>query len=169
LFVALAVLGAAFSPLQPPLQLQLEEPGLRQLAPRTSQFVDVGRPQGQSQQQLEIISTDGFPVPLRSRCWMVAGGYGVSAMMASMGGVLLDAFSRGNSRNGNQHDTTPSAVAMGIGALVGLVPGILLGNESRREEQSLARGVVTLLDVGGTLALGFTTNLVFNQRSGSVF
>jgi predicted membrane-bound spermidine synthase len=45
--------------------------------------------------------------------------------------------------------------AMAIGAAVGIVPGILLGQQARYEENDKARSAVLLLDVVGTLALGF--------------
>ena len=170
MLLLLAVLGTALPQLPgqvqaqtQPLQLQLDESAFKQTSqPR---FIDFGRPNGiNTQQQLEIISTDGFPVPLRSRCWTVAGGYGLSSVFAAMSGILTEAFTRSGSQLATSRDTSKSAVVMSIGALVGLIPGALLGNEARREEASLNRGVVTLLDVGGTVALGFALNQILNTK-----
>lgn len=162
MLLLLAVLGAAIP--TAPLQLRLDESTLRQVQfqPR---MIDVGRANTLgAQQQLEIISTDGFPVPLRSRCWTVAGGYGLSAVFASMSGILTEAFTRTASQNATTRNSSKAAVAMGVGALVGLLPGALLGNESRKEEASINRGVVTLLDLAGTVALGFALNQIFSTK-----
>ncbi len=163
MLLLLAVLGAAL-PQTAPLQLRLDESALRQVQSQP-RMIDLSRANTLGgQQQIEIISTDGFPVPLRSRCWTVAGGYGLSTVFASMSGILTEAFTRTASQNATKRSTGASAVAMSVGALVGLLPGALLGNESRKEEASINRGVVTLLDVAGTVALGFAMNQIFSTK-----
>jgi hypothetical protein len=163
LLLLLAVLGAAVPPAAQaaPLNLQLDESAFKQQSAQP-RFIDFGRPTNIGSQQLEIISTDGFPVPLRGRCWTVAGGYGLSTVFAAMSGILTDAFSRNN--EATRRNPRTAGIAIGLGALAGLIPGALLGSESRKEEASLARGVITLLDVGGTLALGIALNQAFSSK-----
>ena len=146
-----------------PLQLQLDEPRFQQAISRSG-FTEFTKPAG-PQAVIEITSTDGFPVPLRGRCWTVAGGYGLSTVFAAMAGILAEAVTRSSSTIGDARNKSATALAMGIGALAGIVPGALLGNESRREEMGLGRGVVALLDVGGTVALFFTVNQVFSTKT----
>jgi hypothetical protein len=160
LLLLLAVLGAAVPPAAP-LNLQLDEGAFKQQSAQP-RFVEIGRPINPGSQQFEIISTDGFPVPLRGRCWTVAGGYGLSTVFAAMSGILTDAFSRNN--EATRRNPRTAGIAIGLGALAGLIPGALLGSESRKEEASLARGVITLLDVGGTLALGIALNQAFSSK-----
>ena len=81
-----------------------------------------------------------------------------------MSGILADAFSRAGTGLSDHRSSGAGVVAMAVGALVGMIPGALLGNESRKEEANLGRGVVTLLDVGGTVALGFAINQVFTTN-----
>ena len=141
------------------LVLQLDEARFQQAVSRSG-FIEFMPPPKPTGGTLEVVSTDGFPVPLRGRCWSVAGGYGLSSVFASIAGVIVSV----STSKGGTSDRGAGALAMGIGALVGVIPGALLGNESRREEMGLARGVVTLLDVGGSIALGFTLNQVFTSR-----
>lgn len=154
--LALLVVAAGLSA---PLQLQLDPPRFEQAISRSG-FTEFTKPTG-PQAVIEITSTDGFPVPLRGRCWTVAGGYGLATVFASMAGILAEAFTRSTTANSDARNKSITAVAMGVGALAGIVPGALLGNESRREEMGLGRGVVSLLDVGGSVALFFTVNQVF--------
>ena len=158
----LALLLAVILAAPNPLQLRLDEPHYQQAVSRSG-FIEFTKPQG-GQAVLEIVSTDGFPVPLRGRCWTVAGGYGLSTVFASMAGILAEAFTRSSNASGEGHNKSTTALAMGIGALAGIIPGALLGNESRREEMSLGRGVVSLLDIGGSMALFFTINQVFGTK-----
>ena len=157
--LALLVAASLTAPL--PLQLNLDETGFRQAISRSG-FTEI-RPRG-AQASPEVTSTDGFPVPLRGRCWAVAGGYGLSTVFASMAGVLAEAFNRPSSGLADSRNRGTTALAMGIGALAGIVPGALLGNEARREEMALGRGVVTLLDLGGSVAMFFTINQAFSAR-----
>jgi hypothetical protein len=83
---------------------------------------------------------------LRSWTWTAAGGYGLAAFGAGLG-----AFFANNDRGGNPNPRRAN-LSMGIGALAGLIPGLLLGNEARYEENEKARAYVPVVDVVGSLA-----------------
>ena len=80
----------------------------------------------------------------RSWTWTAAGGYGLATFGAGIGAMFANSDRNPNSRKAN--------LAMGIGALAGLIPGMLLGNEARREESEKARAYIPVVDVVGSLA-----------------
>jgi hypothetical protein len=59
----------------------------------------------------------------RSWAWTAAGAYGFSSFGAGVGALVANQYRTKNSGTIN--------LAMGIGALAGLVPGVLFGNEAR--------------------------------------
>ena len=79
----------------------------------------------------------------RSWGWTAAGAYGFSSFGAGVGGLV--AYHTGT--------TEPSKVnlAMAIGAIAGLLPGFLIGNEARKEENDKTRAYIPIVDVLGTM------------------
>lgn len=161
LLAAPLVLTASQAQLQPAqaLVLTLPQEQLRQSIGSPG-FVVLGRKEEQ-QAKIEITSTDGFPPALRSRCWWVAGGYGLGAAFASISGIITENVVRSQSMNATTRNARTNALGMALGFVIGGLPGALLGNEARYEENSLARGVTTLMAIGGTVALMATANQLF--------
>jgi hypothetical protein len=85
---------------------------------------------------------------LRSWTWIPAGAYGFSTFTAGLAGVIVN----NEGRNGIR-DTSTANTAMAIGAIVGLIPGLLLGQEARKEENAAARAYLPIADVAGSLSL----------------
>lgn len=135
------------------LILSLGTDQLQQQAPR---FIDVRRDRVAPEARLEVVVTDGYPPPVRSRCWWLAGGYGLGAAFASIAGVIAQSVGRNQTSMGSIRNVRSISLGMLIGFAVGAGPGALLGNEARREENDLARGVIMLLAGGGTVALAAT-------------
>ena len=83
---------------------------------------------------------------LRSWTWTVAGGYGLAGFGAGVGAIVanLDRSATPNPGKAN--------VAMALGALAGVIPGLLLGNEARHEANDKARAYIPVADVLGSLA-----------------
>jgi hypothetical protein len=88
----------------------------------------------------------------RTWVWVPAGGYGLSAAFAGIAATAVGFMGRHNTDDLN---VGRANAAMAIGAAVGLVPGLILGQQARYEENDKARSAVLLLDAIGTLALGF--------------
>jgi hypothetical protein len=59
----------------------------------------------------------------------------------------------------------PPMVAMGLGLVAGLVPGWLLGESSRTNENEKARGAIGILDVAGTAAVIFALHSIYQDRN----
>ena|SRR5256885_1508230 len=90
---------------------------------------------------------EGPPRPrLRSWMWTAAGAYGFATFGAGIGAIYAsdDRGPTSNSRKAN--------LAMAIGAVAGLIPGLLLGNEARSEESEKTRAYLPIVDVLGSLA-----------------
>jgi len=90
---------------------------------------------------------EGPPRPtLRSWTWTAAGAYGFATFGAGLGAMYAS----------NDRSPSPSPrkanLAMAIGAVAGLIPGLLLGNEARHEESEKTRAYVPIVDVLGSLA-----------------
>jgi hypothetical protein len=83
---------------------------------------------------------------LRSWTWIPAGGYGLAAFGAGVGAMFA------NNDRGVSPNARKANVAMGIGALAGLLPGLLLGNEARYEQSEKTRAYIPVVDVLGSLA-----------------
>jgi hypothetical protein len=88
---------------------------------------------------------------LHSWLWVPAGGYGLAAFGAGVGASVVGFMRQGaepfNIRRAN--------TALAVGAAVGLIPGLLLGQQARYEENEKARSSIILLDIVGSIALGF--------------
>jgi hypothetical protein len=85
---------------------------------------------------------------LRSWTWIPAGAYGFSTFGAGLAGVVVNNEGRNGIRNTNLGNT-----AMAIGAIVGLIPGLLIGQEARKEENATTRAYLPIADVAGSLCL----------------
>jgi hypothetical protein len=91
-----------------------------------------------------ILLAEGPAQPqTRSWGWTAAGAYGFSTFGAGVGGLVA------------YHTSTASRstvnLAMGLGAIAGLLPGLLLGNEARYEENHQARAYIPIVDLLGTM------------------
>ena len=135
--------------------------GTDPLLQQTPRFIDIQRTRQAPQASLEVVSTEGYPPPLRSRCWWIAGGYGLGAAFASIAGVIAENIVRSQTSLSSSRSVRTDALGMLIGFAVGVGPGALLGNEARKEENGLARGVITMLAGGGTVALAATAQQIF--------
>jgi hypothetical protein len=80
---------------------------------------------------------------LRSWGWTAAGAYGFSTFGAGVGGVV--AYHTGTTEHSKVN------LAMAIGAIAGLLPGFLIGNEARKEENEKTRAYIPIVDVLGTM------------------
>jgi hypothetical protein len=80
---------------------------------------------------------------MRSWGWSAAGAYGFSTFGAGVGGIV--AYHTGTTGRSQVN------LAMGIGAIVGLLPGFLIGNEARKEENDKTRAYIPIVDVLGTM------------------
>ena len=85
---------------------------------------------------------------LRSWTWIPAGAYGFATFGAGLAGVVINNEGRFGSR-----DLKAGNTAMAIGAIVGLIPGLLIGQEARKEENSTTRVYLPVADVAGSLAV----------------
>jgi hypothetical protein len=85
---------------------------------------------------------------LRSWTWIPAGAYGFATFTAGLAGVVVN-----NEGHLGRRDTKVGNTAMAVGAIVGLIPGILLGQEARKEENAAARAYLPIADVAGSLSL----------------
>src|SRR5712671_6832909 len=81
----------------------------------------------------------------RSWTWTAAGGYGLATFGAGIGAMFA------NSDRSGHPNPRKANLAMGIGALAGLIPGLLLGNEARHEESEKARAYIPVMDFLGSL------------------
>jgi hypothetical protein len=88
---------------------------------------------------------------MRSWGWIPAGAYGLASFGAGIAATAVAFLDR----PGGSYNIPRANTALAVGAAIGLVPGLLLGQESRREENEKARGTIVLLDVVGSIALGF--------------
>lgn len=141
------------------LVLTLSQPALQQTI--GSGGYTISRNATIPQPKVEILNVDGYPPPLRSRCWWLAGSYALGSTFAGIGGIITESFVRNGTTLADTHNVRTNALGMLIGFVVGAIPGALLGNEARKEENDLTRGVTTLLAIGGTAALGATTKQLF--------
>jgi hypothetical protein len=79
----------------------------------------------------------------RSWAWTAAGAYGFSSFGAGVGALVANQY--------RTRDSGTINLAMGIGALAGLLPGVLFGNEAREEQNHKARAYIPVMDVVGTM------------------
>lgn len=135
--------------------------GTDQFQQQRQRYVEVRYKQPAPEASLEVVNTDGYPPAVRSRCWWVAGGFGLGTAFASIAGIVAENIARNQTANGTIRNVRANALGMVIGFAVGVGPGMLLGNEARREDNGLARGVVSVLAAGGTAALAYTAYQVF--------
>ena len=80
---------------------------------------------------------------MRSWGWTAAGAYGFSTFGAGVAGIVAYHTDQTNHSKVN--------LAMGLGAIAGLIPGLLIGNEARKEENDKARAYIPIVDVLGTM------------------
>ena len=85
---------------------------------------------------------------LRSWTWIPAGAYGFATFTAGLAGVVVN-----NEGRFGHRDLRTGNTAMAVGAIVGLIPGLLIGREARKEENSTTRAYLPVADVAGSLAL----------------
>jgi hypothetical protein len=85
---------------------------------------------------------------LRSWTWIPAGAYGLATFTAGLAGVVVN-----NEGRLGQRDLRTGNTAMAVGAIVGLIPGLLIGQEARKEENEKTRAYLPVADVAGSLAL----------------
>jgi len=103
---------------------------------------------------------DLSPPPLRSALWIPAGGYGLATTFAGPAAILTE---YGTRRGDGQRNIGPPLIAMGVGFLVGLVPGLILGNNARQEDESRNRGAVGVLDLAGSAAMFFAFTQIYRK------
>lgn len=115
-----------------------------------------------TQEQLVIEDPD-HPKPKRSTAWIVAGGVGMAMLASGMGGVISTAIDRSESKDADRVNHHPGNKGLAIGALVGLLPGLIFGNEARSENNATGRSVIVVLDVGGSLALLFGAAQIYRR------
>lgn len=115
-----------------------------------------------AQEQLVIEDPD-HPRPRRSTAWIVAGGLGMAALGAGMGGVISTAIDRSETGIADRVNHHPGNKGLALGALVGLLPGLIFGNEARNEINATGRSVIMVLDVGGSLALAFGAAQIYRH------
>ena len=92
--------------------------------------------------------------PKRSVGWILAAGVGMAALGAGIGGLVADKMDQ-SAQFTDRKNIPAINTGMAIGGLLGLIPGLLFGNEARDESQDTARNVILLVDVVGAMALGF--------------
>jgi hypothetical protein len=80
---------------------------------------------------------------MRSWGWTAAGAYGFSTFGAGIAGIVAYHTDTTNRSKVN--------LAMGLGAIAGLIPGFLIGNEARKEENEKTRAYIPIVDVLGTM------------------
>jgi len=80
---------------------------------------------------------------MRSWGWTAAGAYGFSSFGAGVAGIVAYHTDTANRSKVN--------LAMGLGAIAGLIPGFLIGNEARKEENEKTRAYIPIVDVLGTM------------------
>ena len=102
--------------------------------------------------------------PRRGAQWIGWGGYGMAAMGAGMGAVMGQAILNSTNRTGVYTDHKQAYLTGAIGAVVGLIPGLLFGQVARSEDKEQARSVIVLLDVGGTMACVVAWSLLHTER-----
>ena len=131
------------------LQLQLV-----QIAPpavNQPQFINLERQNAHD----VVVEDPDHPLPKRSTAWVAAGGFGMAGLGAGIGAVMAQAFSRSSGATAlDTVDTHAGMKGMALGALLGLVPGLIFGNEARNEGNAIGRTVILLTDLGGALAIG---------------
>jgi hypothetical protein len=99
--------------------------------------------------------------PLRSPLWVPAGGYGMAMVFGGGAGILTEYSTRSN--NGLRN-VKPPLIGMGLGLLAGVVPGMLLGQTARVEENEKARGAIGVLDVAGSAAMYYAFTQIFRSQ-----
>ena len=97
---------------------------------------------------------------LRSSLWVPAGGYGMAMTFAGSAAILTEY----STRRVIGRRTQPPLVAMCLGFLGGLVPGLLLGQNAREDDNTKNRGAVTILDLVGTLSVGIAFKQIYRPE-----
>src|SRR5256885_14495322 len=113
-------------PLTAALMLTLDT----QATPPQPIFITIER---KSTEHEVVVEAPDHPPPKRSTAWVMAGGLGMASIGAGMAAVISQAQSRVTSRLGDVKDTKAGNRAMAVGALIGLLPGLIFGREARRE------------------------------------
>ena len=147
------------------LALTLQLAPLSQVQPPVNnpRFIEIGR---ESRPQEVAVEDPDHPLPKRSTAWVLLGGYGMAGLGAGIGAVLGDAFSRSDTAQaGDVKNSHAGLKAMALGGIVGLIPGLIFGNEARKEQNGLARSVTLVLAAGGTLSIAFGANTAFNRST----
>ena len=103
---------------------------------------------------------DANVVPLRSSFWVPAGGYGMATTFAGGAAILTEYSTRALSGR----NVRPPLIAMGLGLLLGAVPGLLLGQNAREEDNDRARGAVGVLDLAGTGAMILAFKSIYRKE-----
>ncbi len=108
----------------------------------------------------QMVVIDPIPQerPPRSALWVPAGGYGMGTIFAGLALIGVEYSTR---RVDNTRNTRPPLLAGAAGLVVGIVPGILLGQAARDPDNEKGRGAVGVLDAAGTAALIYGLTQVF--------
>ena len=99
--------------------------------------------------------------PLRSALWIPAGAYGMATTFAGGAGILTEY----STRRVQGSNITPPLIALAIGFLAGIVPGALLGQGAREDDNEKGRGAIGVLDVAGSAAVFFAFTQIFKDRT----
>ena len=99
--------------------------------------------------------------PLRSALWIPAGGYGMAMTFAGGAGILTE-YSTRHSQGSN---IKPPLIALAAGFLAGIVPGALLGQGGREDDNEKARGAIGVLDLAGSAAVYFALTQIYKNRN----
>ena len=108
-------------------------------------------PQSPSSVEAPAAAVEAPHPQTRSWAWIPAGGYGLAAFGAGVAATTVAFLDRPN----GSFNIPRANTALAVGAAIGLVPGLILGNEARREDNEKARSTIVLLDVVGSIARGF--------------
>jgi hypothetical protein len=108
----------------------------------------------------QMVVIDPIPQerPPRSGLWVPAGGYGMGAIFSGLALIGVEYSTR---HLDGTRNTRPPLLAGAAGLLVGIVPGLLLGQAARDPDNEKGRGAVGVLDVAGTAALIYGLTQVF--------
>jgi hypothetical protein len=106
---------------------------------------------------IQLTGSDAPAPQLRSKFWSGMGAAGMGLTFAGGAGILTEYSTRGYSGR-NIH---PPLYAMGAAFLAGALPGWILGEGARREENEKGRGAVGILDLVGIAAVLYSFTQIY--------